>query len=87
MKPSSARSLYAGRTSDYRGTEPTTGRPAEVRACAQASARVAQTTADGPPFADCVLCQRPTEYPESYKGITLCPVCEWREAERAACSG
>ncbi|MFI7319946.1 hypothetical protein [Streptomyces venezuelae] len=37
--------------------------------------------------AECVLCRAPTEYPESHKGITLCPVCEWREAERAACSG
>ncbi|MGW2560485.1 hypothetical protein ACWCXB_14800 [Streptomyces sp. NPDC001514] len=42
--------------------------------------------ADGP-FADCVLCGEPTEYPESVKGATLCPVCEWREAERTACSG
>ncbi|MET9802433.1 hypothetical protein [Streptomyces sp. NPDC006368] len=45
------------------------------------------TTAEGPPYAACVLCQEPTEYPESTKGITLCPVCEWREAERTACSG
>ncbi|MEU5896944.1 MULTISPECIES: hypothetical protein [Streptomyces] len=37
--------------------------------------------------AECVLCRAPTEYPESHKGSTLCPVCEWREAERAACSG
>ncbi|MGW5582524.1 hypothetical protein [Streptomyces sp. NPDC003857] len=43
--------------------------------------------AGGPPFADCVLCREPTEYPESYKGITLCPVCEWQEAQRTACSG
>ncbi|MEV6738427.1 hypothetical protein AB0N14_16475 [Streptomyces sp. NPDC051104] len=43
--------------------------------------------AGGPPFAECVLCRRPTEYPESYKGITLCPVCEWQEAQRTACSG
>lgn len=42
--------------------------------------------ADGP-FAACVLCQSPTEYPESHKGITLCPVCEWQEAERTMCSG
>ncbi|MDT9695097.1 hypothetical protein [Streptomyces sp. P17] len=42
---------------------------------------------DGPPYAECVLCREPTEYPESYKGLTLCPVCEWREAERTACSG
>ncbi|MFE2435578.1 hypothetical protein [Streptomyces sp. NPDC059409] len=43
--------------------------------------------ADGPPYADCVLCREPTEYPESYRGITLCPVCEWQEAQRTACSG
>lgn len=41
----------------------------------------------GAPFAECVLCRKPTEYPESYKGITLCPVCEWQEAQRTACSG
>ncbi|MFB7089262.1 hypothetical protein [Streptomyces sp. NPDC056296] len=43
--------------------------------------------ADGPPYAECVLCREPTEYPESYKGITFCPVCEWQEAQRTACSG
>lgn len=42
---------------------------------------------DGPPFAECVLCRKPTKYPESHKGITLCPVCEWQEAQRTACSG
>ncbi|MHA5050469.1 hypothetical protein [Streptomyces sp. SD15] len=47
----------------------------------------ATPTADGPPFAECVLCRKPTEYPESHKGITLCPVCEWQEAQRTACSG
>jgi hypothetical protein len=52
-----------------------------------APAAPATPTADGPPFAECVLCQKPTEYPESYKGITLCPVCEWQEAQRTACSG
>lgn len=41
----------------------------------------------GPPFAECVLCRKPTEYPESVKGVTLCPVCEWQEAQRTACSG
>jgi hypothetical protein len=45
-----------------------------------------QDTADGP-FAECVLCREPTEYPASVKGAPLCPVCEWREAERTACSG
>ncbi|WP_156725458.1 hypothetical protein [Streptomyces apocyni] len=43
--------------------------------------------ADGPPFAECVLCRNPTEYPESTKGATLCPVCAWQEAQRSACSG
>ncbi|MCT9090647.1 hypothetical protein N4G70_17550 [Streptomyces sp. ASQP_92] len=43
-------------------------------------------SADGP-FAECVLCRAPTEYPESTKGSTLCPVCEWQEAQRTACSG
>ncbi|MFZ3567509.1 hypothetical protein ACOKM5_11160 [Streptomyces sp. BH097] len=38
-------------------------------------------------FAECVLCREPTEYPESTKGVTLCPVCEWQEAQRGACSG
>ncbi|MFJ8691528.1 hypothetical protein [Streptomyces roseolilacinus] len=48
-------------------------------------------TATGPgaggPFADCVLCGEPTEHPESTRGATLCPVCEWQEAQRTACSG
>ncbi|WP_326657112.1 hypothetical protein [Streptomyces sp. NBC_00385] len=44
-------------------------------------------TAEGPPYAECVLCRKPTEYAESVKGITLCPVCEWQEAQRTACSG
>lgn len=42
--------------------------------------------ADGP-FAECVLCRAPTEYPDTYRGITLCPVCTWQEAQRTACSG
>ncbi|GHH81245.1 hypothetical protein [Streptomyces capitiformicae] len=63
--------------SDYCGTEPAT----------EPNPEPTLTPAAGPPFAACVLCQEPTEYPESYKGITLCPVCEWREAERNACSG
>ncbi|MGC4983812.1 MULTISPECIES: hypothetical protein [unclassified Streptomyces] len=41
----------------------------------------------GPPYAECVLCREPTEYPESHRGITLCPVCAWQEAQRTACSG
>ncbi|MFD3923927.1 hypothetical protein [Streptomyces sp. NPDC058595] len=38
-------------------------------------------------YADCVHCGEPSEYPESVKGITLCPLCEWHEAQRTACSG
>ncbi len=37
--------------------------------------------------ADCVLCGEPSEYPESTRGATYCPVCEWQEAQRQACSG
>ncbi|MDP5317275.1 hypothetical protein P8A21_31360 [Streptomyces poriferorum] len=44
-------------------------------------------TAEGSPYAECVLCRKPTEYAETVKGITLCPVCEWQEAQRTACSG
>ncbi|MFD6418831.1 hypothetical protein [Streptomyces sp. NPDC060194] len=44
-------------------------------------------SADGPPYAECVLCRKPTEYPESQAGIVYCPVCEWQEAGRTACSG
>ncbi|MEU3462128.1 hypothetical protein ABZ721_19600 [Streptomyces sp. NPDC006733] len=42
--------------------------------------------ADGP-RADCVLCGKPTEYPAERPGMTMCPVCEWLEAQRTACSG
>ena len=55
--------------------------------CAPAGPTVAAPEAGGPPYAECVLCREPTEYPESRKGITLCPVCEWQEAQRNACSG
>ncbi|GGP47669.1 hypothetical protein [Streptomyces sindenensis] len=44
-------------------------------------------TAACPPYAECVLCREPTEYPESTKGATLCPVCAWQEAGRTACGG
>ncbi|MFD0412662.1 hypothetical protein [Streptomyces sp. NPDC127108] len=54
--------------------------------CAPAPATGPRPTA-GPPFAECVLCRKPTEYPESHRGSTLCPVCEWQEAQRTACSG
>ncbi|GAA1524847.1 hypothetical protein GCM10009730_36570 [Streptomyces albidochromogenes] len=40
-----------------------------------------------PQYAECVLCRKPTEYPESVEGAVYCPVCEWQEAQRTACSG
>ncbi|NGN63983.1 hypothetical protein G5C51_08705 [Streptomyces sp. A7024] len=45
------------------------------------------TPTEDEPRADCVHCGEPTEYPASRKGVTLCPVCEWHEAQRTACSG
>ncbi|MFI1203124.1 hypothetical protein K2224_35670 (plasmid) [Streptomyces sp. BHT-5-2] len=41
----------------------------------------------GEPRAGCVECGRPTEYPAARPGIVRCPVCEWQEAQRTACSG
>ncbi|MGK5501507.1 hypothetical protein [Streptomyces sp. URMC 125] len=36
--------------------------------------------------AACVMCGEPTEYPAHTRGATLCPVCEWQEAERFSCA-
>lgn len=41
----------------------------------------------GAPRAGCVLCGKPTEYPATAAGTTLCPVCEWQQDQRGACSG
>lgn len=41
----------------------------------------------GPPYADCLECGKPTEYGVATPGIVLCPVCEWQDAQRTACSG
>ncbi|MEU8135842.1 hypothetical protein [Streptodolium elevatio] len=38
-------------------------------------------------LADCAYCGKPTEYPAAQRGVTLCPVCEWQEDQRGACSG
>ncbi|WP_329401182.1 hypothetical protein OHA45_29525 [Streptomyces lydicus] len=57
--------------------------PAHASAHAPAPAR---RTAASPP-ADCLQCGEPTEYPVEQPGIVLCPVCEWQEAQRSACSG
>ncbi|MFH7594000.1 hypothetical protein WDV06_02700 [Streptomyces racemochromogenes] len=43
--------------------------------------------AAGPPYADCVECGRPTEYGAATPGAVRCPLCEWQEAQRTACSG
>ncbi|MFF1627966.1 MULTISPECIES: hypothetical protein [unclassified Streptomyces] len=66
--------------SDYCGTDPVSTPPGTDPAPAPPGTA-------GEPFAECVLCRKPTEYSESYKGITLCRVCEWQEAQRSACSG
>ncbi|MEU6891029.1 hypothetical protein ABZ934_04395 [Streptomyces sp. NPDC046557] len=42
---------------------------------------------DGPPYADCLECGKPTEYGVATPGVVLCPVCEWQDAQRSACSG
>ncbi|MCX5011072.1 hypothetical protein OG765_08740 [Streptomyces sp. NBC_00555] len=41
----------------------------------------------GPPYADCLECGKPTEYGIATPGVVLCPVCEWQDAQRTACSG
>ncbi|NEA20559.1 hypothetical protein OG923_06620 [Streptomyces halstedii] len=56
-------------------------------ACPGTPAPVPVPEDTGGPYAACVLCGEPTEYPESVKGATLCPVCAWQEAARTACSG
>ncbi|MDT9682230.1 hypothetical protein RND61_09105 [Streptomyces sp. TRM76323] len=62
------------------------GAPDDATRTSPAAGTEAGTGSAGP-FADCVLCGEPTEYPESTRGATLCPVCEWQEAQRTACSG
>ncbi|MFD9335149.1 hypothetical protein ACFWBF_12190 [Streptomyces sp. NPDC060028] len=42
---------------------------------------------EGPPYADCLECGKPTEYGVATPGVVLCPVCEWQDAQRTACSG
>ncbi|TJZ49617.1 hypothetical protein FCH28_25385 [Streptomyces piniterrae] len=60
---------------------------ADVDIDAGSSEAAAHGAAAGPPYADCVQCGEPTEYPVARPGIVLCPVCEWQEAQRSACSG
>ncbi|MFD5751842.1 hypothetical protein [Streptomyces sp. NPDC127033] len=54
---------------------------------AEAAAEATAATAEATAYAECVLCRKPTEHPETVRGVTLCPVCEWQEAQRTACSG
>ncbi|GGX51319.1 hypothetical protein [Streptomyces fructofermentans] len=80
--------------SEYCGTDDSAARAAaaapgaaEARDARAEGVRAGDGADGGPPFAECVLCRRPTEHPESHRGVTLCPVCEWQEAQRTACSG
>jgi hypothetical protein len=41
----------------------------------------------GRAVADCVLCGEPSEHPAEVSGAPLCPLCEWQQAQRGACSG
>jgi hypothetical protein len=61
--------------------------PAAASSADPSSAADASSAAAAEPVADCVLCGEPTEYPASTRGATYCPVCEWQEAQRMACSG
>lgn len=66
-------------------TEATT--PKTTAASAATPGTATEAAPEREPRADCVLCGEPTEHPASTKGATLCPVCEWQEAQRTACSG
>ncbi|MET9959184.1 hypothetical protein ABZ128_08865 [Streptomyces sp. NPDC006326] len=61
-------------------------RPAGTEPCCPAPAAPAGRV-PGPPYADCVECGKPTEYGVATPGVVLCPVCEWQDAQRTACSG
>lgn len=37
--------------------------------------------------AACVRCGEPTEHPADTAGAPECPLCEWQQAQRGACSG
>ncbi|MER7397719.1 hypothetical protein ABT381_19680 [Streptomyces sp. NPDC000151] len=66
---------------------PATQHPASEDAPQAAPEEAPNAVPEDAPLAECVLCREPTEYPESTPGIVLCPVCEWQEAQRTACSG
>jgi hypothetical protein len=54
---------------------------------AQPSVPARPVTGPGTPVADCVHCGEPTEHPADLPGALLCPLCEWQQAQRGACSG
>jgi hypothetical protein len=49
--------------------------------------RAAAAVTAGQAVADCVLCGEPSEHPADAPGSPLCPLCEWQQAQRGACSG
>ncbi|MFH9870059.1 hypothetical protein ACH4NT_28780 [Streptomyces lydicus] len=61
--------------------------PATAPAPRAPAPRAPAPRAAASPPADCLQCGEPTEYPVEQPGIVLCPVCEWQEAQRSACSG
>ncbi|WP_157880141.1 hypothetical protein [Streptomyces natalensis] len=63
------------------------GSGADAGYCEAPTGAAHRGAAGGPPYADCVQCGEPTEYPAARPGALLCPVCEWQEAQRSACSG
>ncbi|MEY9841584.1 hypothetical protein [Streptacidiphilus sp. EB103A] len=46
-----------------------------------------QAVMPGQAVADCVRCGEPSEHPADAPGTPLCPLCEWQQAQRGACSG
>ncbi|UGQ12848.1 hypothetical protein LO772_04285 [Yinghuangia sp. ASG 101] len=72
---------------DQRATTPAEGSYCAADRAAHGASAADAGEAAGPPFADCVYCGRPTEYPAARRGVTLCAVCEWQDAQRGACSG
>lgn len=86
-----ARTAEARHRYRYRATRPTLGTMEPVSQTPPTAAPAAEPGSEQPrpggDRADCVLCGEPTEHPATTEGATLCPVCEWQQAEReAACS-
>ncbi|MFE2159280.1 hypothetical protein ACFW9M_15875 [Streptomyces lydicus] len=96
-EPTAPTECYAGHTATNTATNTgTTGSDALAtetdadvthRPSGPAPATAPAHRAAASPPADCLQCGEPTEYPVEQPGIVLCPVCEWQEAQRSACSG